>query len=54
MKVKELIEKLQEFDQDKKVVRVGYDGGYENIYGVTAEIITDNFNGNREHAVVLD
>ena len=31
MKVKELIEQLQKFDPETRVVRPGYEGGYQDV-----------------------
>ena len=33
MKVKELIEELQQLDPEKRVVIAGYEGGYDDISG---------------------
>ena len=35
MKVKELIEQLQKFDPETRVVRPGYEGGYEDLSNVS-------------------
>ena len=42
MKVKDLIEALQTYDQDLMVIRSGYEGGVEEVSGVQLEVIALN------------
>ncbi len=35
MKVKELIEELEKEDEDMEVVRSGYEGGYNDVSGIS-------------------
>ena len=44
MKVKELIEALQTYDQDLMVIRSGYEGGVEEVSNVELEVIALNVN----------
>jgi hypothetical protein len=44
MKVKELIEALQTYDQDLMVIRSGYEGGVEEVGSVVLEVIALNVN----------
>jgi hypothetical protein len=44
MKVKDLIEALQTYDQELMVIRSGYEGGVEEINTVELEVIALNVN----------
>ena len=44
MKVKDLIEMLQTYDQDLMVIRSGYEGGVAEIDSVELEVIALNVN----------
>ena len=44
MKVKELIEKLQEFDPELMVVRPGYEGGVTELESATEVMLALNVN----------
>ena len=44
MKVKELIEKLQELDPEIEVMRHGYEGGVENVTQLEIEPVALNVN----------
>ena len=44
MKVKELIEKLQELDPEMEVMRHGYEGGVENVTQLEIEQVALNVN----------
>jgi hypothetical protein len=44
MKVKDLIEALQTYDQDLMVIRSGYEGGVEEVSNVELEVIALNVN----------
>lgn len=56
MKVKELIEKLKQFNGETTVARLGHDGGYEDIDSVEKMTLFSSFT--KEHdtleAIVID
>ena len=54
MTINELIEKLKSFPQDTKVVRIGHDGGMEDIYDVDIQEINNNFKEETIEEVVLN
>ena len=45
MKVKELIEQLQQFDPEMKTMRHGYEGGVENISFLDMQRVALNVHG---------
>lgn len=55
MTVKELKEKLEEFDENLEIIRSDNSGGCEKIYSIYSSEVRDNFNkNNNKIAIILD